>query len=88
MWVSVGFLVGYVDLCGYSQRNSVGMGIEILFPWQPYCRGNGNLGIPIWDGNYFKPMGIPTCGNLWRCGHLSGFSVKSYLYNIIENIIL
>ena len=23
------------------------------------------MGIPIWDGNYFKPMGIPTCGFLW-----------------------
>ena len=29
-----------------------------------------------WEWNYFKPMGIPICGNL------SGFSVKSYLSNI------
>ena len=38
--------------------NSAGLPWE--FPWE-------NPQIPIWDGdgNYFKAMGIPTCGNLW-----------------------
>ena len=30
----------HVGFCGFSHRNPVGMGIEILFPWQPCEVGN------------------------------------------------